>query len=128
MKKTKLHTLINPTFNAALNDLVSKELPAVVSFQLSKILREVREQNKEFQTTRMKLLQKYCQKDSKGNLKTNKEKTEYVLKDKEGFDKEYNELINLDIQHDQINLDSLESISVKPETLQALVGTVIKEP
>ena len=68
------------------------------------------------------------EKDKKGNIQIDAETQNYVMKSKPAFDKEYKELLEVTVTIGQISFEELGNISIKPEVLEVLVGTVIQEP
>jgi hypothetical protein len=126
--KSKLLSIVDNRFNLAFASLKNKEFPAAVSFQLTKISKEIQAHQELFDKTRMELINKYGEKDENGKVKENDETRMFVLADKESFNKEYKDLLELEVEHAVIPFSAIENLTLKPEILEPLVGVVISEP
>jgi len=126
--KSKLITLIEPRFASAIQSLAAKEMPAAASFQLAKMLKEIRGISTDFETTRQKLIAKYGQKDKDGNIKKDDKSRNYLLKDPKAYNKEYQDLLQVEVEHGQIPFALIQDLTIAPDVLEALVGVVITEP
>jgi len=86
------------------------QLPAKVSYWLSRLLVHLESFNKVYAGERKKLIEKWCDKDEKGKAK--EENGQYKLSEHmEEFNKEYQELLEIELDIDmaiiEIPLDSI---------------------
>jgi hypothetical protein len=122
----KISELMRPEFRVALAELMNSNLlPVETSWILLQVFEEVSGFQKNFEELRHKLLSKYGQKDAEGNLKMNDKKTEFLLADKAGFDKDYGSLLNLEVQLKQVPLSDVKEARISPVKLSCLVKTVV---
>ena len=102
----KLGVLKNAEF--ALSLLVQKELPIRLAFELNSIIDDVDDNLKRLEDFRVKLVEKYGEKNDKGEI--------IVKKSKLGsFQKEYDELLDseIDLKPVPISLKVLEDLNIK---------------
>lgn len=123
--KVKLSDLMRNEFQLALNVLMNGNLPIKTSYALLKVFDSVVEHQKYFEDIRLKLLDKYGKKDEAGKLLTNEAKSEYVLTDRPAFDKEYGDLLSLEVDISKIPLSYLAEAKLSPAMLSTLVKTVV---
>lgn len=124
-QSVRLGDVIDPLFQNALGILMGKTLPAQTAFKLLQIAKTVGEHQETFDKVRLGLITKYAEKDAEGIPKTNETKTQYLLKDKEGFDKEYNQLLTTKVEIQKIPLSCIEKVDLSAMLLQSLVKTVV---
>ena len=85
-------------------------LPAGISYALFKNENKIKSTLKVYESKRLDLVKKHASKDKDGAPKLNKEKTEFVIKNKKSFDKEYNEMIMANVEIDFHKFPSVETI------------------
>lgn len=89
----------------AINNLLSKDLPLLTSYELSKLIKELAQKQPIYQESKLKLLEKYGKKelDEKGGETGN-----YKLNDVEGYTKEHNKLLEIeeDYKFNTIKIDT----------------------
>jgi len=115
---------VNDVFslNEGLNTLSEKELPVGVAFNIQRINRVVGDELKTAEEMRVKLINKYKDKDlDNGQVKLKENKLGE-------FNKELDELLKQKVKIDvkKINIKELESISVTPKTL-GLLNTILED-
>lgn len=116
----KLHKIIDPLFYQAVTELSNSQLPVATSYALADILEKLQDERLKFEAVRQTLLDRHGDKDDKGTLKLNEAKTEYVLKDKEAFDKEYKELLEIDVSLPNFKLSQLGDAKLSPKAMLQL--------
>jgi len=121
----KLYKIILTDFHKSLNELSSLPVSVVFAYKLSELIEKVESETRKWQSARELLLQKYGDFDKNGKPKTNKDKTQYILKDKAAFDKEYNELINLDIELPKIRIDDIKELKITTQTIMNIKELLI---
>lgn len=126
--KSTLGLLTNPNFASALGRLVAKELPAATSFKLSKILKEVRQHQKDCEESRLELIKKFAELDDAGNPVVDEKTQSFKMVDRAGFDKEFSDLLDVEVEHGQLPFAAISDIVIGADVLDALVGTIITEP
>jgi len=117
--KIKLGSLNNVL--DSLNKLIDKEINIKTSYKLSKLFKQLANEYNIFEENRMKLINKYAEKDEIGNVRVNMENNSVFIIDnnKEKFNKEINELVNIEVEIfiEKIRLDDLGDIKVSPRDL-----------
>jgi len=102
----------------ALQELQGMDIPAAISFRVSKAMMTVEPLVKTIGTVRDSLLQKYSQKDEEGNQVTSGEGQEMTiaLEDPEGFHKELDTLLDAgnEVMIETIKVEDLGDVPVKP--------------
>jgi len=121
----KLYRVIDPKFTQALNELVSLPVSVAFAYKLTDLMEKVESECKKWRRARDMLLQKYGEKDKAGKLKTTKDKTQYVMKDRAAFDKEYDELINLDVDITKIKLDDVKDLKLSAKSVAQLKALIV---
>lgn len=125
-KKVKIAELMKQEFQIALSTLMnSTGIPAKTAWQMLQVFDAVVEHQKKYEELRMKLLLAYGRKDAEGNISMNEAKTEYLLMDKPKFDKEYKELLELEVEIPTIPLSSISEVRITPAMLSVLTRTVL---
>ncbi len=123
--KVKLADLMHPDFQAALSTLMNGVLPVRTSYLLVQTFESVVTHQKHFEEVRRKILDKYAKKTLDGRIEMNEQQTQYVLEDKAGFDKEYAELMAIEVEMPKVPLSYLGEVKLSPAMLSTLVRTVI---
>jgi hypothetical protein len=111
--------------NEGLKEILLKELPVKPAYWLARIAMKLETEIKTFEQARMGLINKYSNKDEKGNpaiKKTKDGQSQFDITDVEGFEKEFNELNSQEIEIDikPIKLADLGELNIKPVTLARL--------
>jgi len=120
-----------------LDVILAKELPVKTAYWLARFLDKIRSEMDAMEKARMKLVEKYVEKDKDGKLLFKKDKDgkqfdppQYDLTDDnmEKFNKEFAELSEEEIEIDfkPIKLEQLGDINLKPIVLVQL-GKLIEE-
>jgi len=116
LKLGELSTIIG-----SLNKLIDKEISIKTSYKLSKLTRNLMNEYKLYEDNRVKLINKYAEKDEIGNVKINKEDNTIIILDvnRDKFNNEFVELINIDIEieFEKIRLDDLGDVMISPRDL-----------
>jgi len=105
----------------SLNKLIDKEIPIKTSYKLSKLTKKIIDEYSIYEENRMKLINKYAEKDVDNNIIINKKdnSTTMIGENKINFNKEFTELINIEmeLEFEKIKLDDLGEISISPRDL-----------
>jgi len=118
-----------------LNDILGKEIPAKVAYWLARFLEKINSETNAMEKARLKLADKYAEKDEEGNLAILKDENGVSLnqyKFKDGnlakFAKEYEELSKeeFDVDFKPISIDRLDGIKLKPITLIQLAKIIVE--
>ena len=121
----KLYQVIDPGFQKALEELGQAPMPVSVGYRLTDLLERVSTETKKVRAIHQKLLAKHAQKNKNGSLKTNKERTEYLMEDRPAFDKDYGELINIEIELPKIKIDDIKDLKISPIAVSKLKPLII---
>ena len=96
--------------NDIINGLMDKNMPIVIGHKIQRNFKKIKEALDEFEQSRMKLVDKYANKDENGKpiIIDNR----FDIPDKSLFDVEYNELLNveIDIPFDTISFTALSDM------------------
>ena len=112
-----------------LTEIQTKEIPAKVSYWLARFSEKLQDELKSMEKARLKLIEKYAEKDKNGNPLFKKDKdgnqlNVYDFKDNnlEKFSVEFNDLLKEEFEVDlnPINISVLDDIKLKPITLMQL--------
>lgn len=121
MIKVQINDLLNST--EALQKLSKTDLKAKLAWQVARLLKAADKEIQEFNETRLKLIQKYGEKDESGELITDEKGNCKILPDSlDSFSTELNELVNSEIELNvnKIAIDDLDSISFTPADMNSL--------
>lgn len=122
MIKFKLRDLTN--IINAIKKIIQADLPVIHSYKISKILKKLDEEFQSFEMGRSKLLEKYGEKDGKGNFITDKDGMCKIKNDKQKeFAKDYKELLDIEVELDceKISLNLLMQNDIKLSSVDMLV-------
>lgn len=110
MHKTTLGEMV--TIREDMHKLFAQEMPAKISWKLSKFIKIMEDEYKLFEESRIKTLKKYV---PEGETQVPEDK-------KEEFTKELNDLLDaeLEIEIDPINIDDIGSVSISPIALSRI--------
>lgn len=114
---------IEPLYSFLSTDISDKEMPIKLSYKFSKLLTSIQSEFEFYQKKVTEILQKYGQKDKKG---------EYIIKDnsipfqdeyKEIASSQFEDLRNLEVTLPDITftLDELESLTLTPQQTTTLL-------
>lgn len=108
--------------------LMKKNLKGRTAFLLARIARELDKEYNSFNETRMKLVNKYAEKDGNGKVISNNGNTQILPEFIDDFNKEINELMNTTIQLNvtPIKLDDLSEVDFTPLEMFALEPFIIE--
>jgi hypothetical protein len=105
-----------------LDEINKIDLPVKPAYWLSRFTNKVVSEAKAFDTVRMKLIDKYSEKDEKGKPVIDDKSKEYKLVDREAFAKEFEELVEqeFEIDYKPVKLADLGDVKIKPVILAKL--------
>lgn len=112
---------------AKLREISQKQLPIKASYAIAKNLKKIEDELEIYYKEREKLIDKYAEKDENGKVKVD-ESGFIVFRDKEGWDKEIEELLAIenDIKIHTFPIDVLEGYNMSPAELM-LIEYMIEE-
>lgn len=113
--KLKLEHIANPQVTVALANLMGAELPAAISFKVYKLSEAIKKELTAFEAARKALVEKYAERDEKGELKTNENHYVFSDENQEVFNKEFQELVELDIELTGLKEKDLEKLADSPK-------------
>ncbi len=127
----KLGQIKDEAFTKLLQRMGRSQLPIQTAYKLKKIIDKINQENSTFESARLDLVKKYCEKDENGNPiaeKTDKGASyaKFTDENRELYTKEYNELIQIEFEIPQIPLSELSSLSLSVAELNLIEG-LIKE-
>lgn len=110
-----------------MNILLQKELPIKISYKLSRLNKILSDEYQQFEESRKKLIDKYGNKDSDGNLITQDDLVQFSEENRALFINEFSDLLDIDvhINFDPININELEDIKISPLDLLKLDSFII---
>lgn len=109
--------------------LAEMPLNIKVAYNIARIIREIEKENKTFEETRQKLLFKYGEKDSAGQLIINQNNQITIIPDQiKNYNKEIQELLDekIKLNVEPINLNDLGEIQITPAEIYQ-INMFIKE-
>lgn len=121
MINVKISSLLNGT--EALQKLAGADLKAKLAWQIARLLKAAEAELQSFNETRMTLIKKYGEKDTKGELITDEKGNCKILPENiNTFTTELNELLNteVEINVNKISIDDLENMSFTPSEMTLL--------
>ena len=100
---------------AGLPEVMKEKLPMKMSYWFARTIRELTDHTQDTEGVRKKLVEKYAAKDKKG--KFIEKDGQYDIKDIEGFNKEFQPILDqeIEIKYDGITLEELEKITGEQE-------------
>jgi hypothetical protein len=96
-------------------------MPIKTSYYLILLNSEIVKHTAIFEELRTQLIEKYGEKNETGGLKIDEQKSEYILSDKIGFDKEYKELLDISLELPGLSLKEVGELTLSPALTQYLV-------
>ena len=121
MITVKILDLVNGA--EALQKLANAPLKAKLAWQVAKLLQAAEKEIQDFNTTRMQLINKYGEKDDKGELVTDSDGNCKIIADSTtAFNAELSELLanEVEINGSKLKINDLESIDFTPSEISAL--------
>lgn len=114
-----IKSTINNLYNARniLQKLSSQSLPIKVSYGIAKVITAANEEFVTAEKQRAKLCEKYG--------KLNKEGTKYKIEDTEGFNKEYTDFLNLEVELNAKAIKLTDDIRLSAQEIIALENFII---
>lgn len=115
--------MITITANDMLNsigtfkEISEKPIQIKGAYAIARLIRELDKESTTFDESRRKIVEKYCQRDDSGEIKTNEDGNVFVQEDKvTEFNDELKSLLEteLEINADKIKLDTLGDIELSP--------------
>ena len=105
-----------------LSVIAQRKLPVKAGFAIAKNLNKIESVLNIYNKERQKLIDKYCEKDEEGKLKT--ENNTYEIKEgsKEDFNKESEELLEIENEIDihKFNIKELDGVEISVAELQTI--------
>jgi len=111
-----------------LKSIIEEKLPAKASYWLARDASKLSRELQTFEQTRLKIVEKYCKRDKKGEPIIDKENNQYDMADMVAFQKEFRTIMDEEIEIDlkTIALSELGDVKIKPLDLIKL-EKIIKE-
>lgn len=124
------HTTTNRALrmlHAALSQLSQIPLPSRVGFPIARTAAETTKVMEVFDKVRLDLVKRFAEKDEEGEPKVNEDAGTYVMTDTKAFDKEFEELLDAEVEVEVFTarIADLQSIEVAPAVLVALIDVVL---
>lgn len=117
----RLSDLATPALAQALQSVAQKEMNMKTAWAVSKLMEDRQAHLKTLESTRKVLLDKYCEKDDKGEFMTNDAKTQYVINDEKSYQKEYEDLVDVEVECTELKQEMIDNLgSITPAQLLAL--------
>lgn len=121
MINVKISDLLNAT--EVLQELSKKQLKARLAFDVSRLLKAADTEVTQFNEARMKVINKFGEKDENGELSTDENgNCRIVPSNIPDFNNELNELINAEVELNakKIKMDALEDLDFTPSDMVVL--------
>lgn len=121
MISVKINDLLNAT--DTLQELSRKSLKARLAFDVSRLLKAADVEVSQFNEARMKILQKYGEKDENGELVSDEKGNCRIANENlTDFNNELNELIGaqVELNANKISIDALDNLDFTPVEMVAL--------
>lgn len=109
-----------------IGDTFHDYLLAADSYAIAKTVQKIRPEYEIYERRRLQLVEKYGEKDEEGKIKV--KNGEYVFADRDGFEKEFNELYNVVVEIDTkpLSIESFAEIKgIKQSSFQILDKFII---
>lgn len=112
MKKIKLSEASSKLFMESMQNVLELNIPAKLSYGLTKAMNNINSELKSFEASRQKSLKKYCELDENGEVVSLEDKQAKFKSDsdKDLFLKEIKDLEDVEFECYGIKLDDLEAI------------------
>lgn len=112
--KIKIIDLVNS--KDALTKISNSEIKAYFSYIILKNIKKINEVLADYEKTRIKAVEKYCEKDQEGNPRTSDNNYEITNENKILFQQELNEIL---LKEEEIELELIPFIAIKDINLSA---------
>lgn len=125
MIKMTLNELMNAA--PALKELSEKNFMGATTFKIARLIREVDKEIKTFEEERMKIVNKYGEKDENGELASQEDGTVKIIEDKiNECNQELVDLLNaeVEINAEKLKEEVFEKIELTPALVIAIEGLV----
>jgi hypothetical protein len=116
----KLGVIVGANFKRAVEELARKPLKMKLAYQLTDLLEIVDKETVRFEKLRTDLVKRYGQLDDSGKPKLNEAQTEFIIQDREAFNREFEELLHIDIALPRFKVADFENIDISALTLLQL--------
>ena len=123
----KIGQLLQPNLVSKLAELAKCPVEVKTAMKLATILETIQSVELNFESKRMELLKKYGKLDKKGNLKVSKDKTKYLMADQKGFQKEFKQLVDQEVEIPKLSLSDLEELKISAENLLILKPLLMED-
>ena len=120
--------LTNQDFINVFNQLLQESMPMATAYQLLIIQDELKTHHANFDTLRQQLIARYGETDAAGALMLNEGRTQYKLRDVSEFNREFVELMNLQVPVSKIPLSHLDNLKLSPANLRLLMDSIVRAP
>lgn len=112
--KIKIIDLVNS--KDALTKISNSEIKAYFSYIILKNIKKINEVLADYEKTRIKAVEKYCEKDQEGNPRTSDNNYEITNENKILFQQELNEIL---LKEEEIELELIPFVAIKDINLSA---------
>lgn len=112
--KIKIIDLVNS--KDALTKISNSEIKAYFSYIILKNIKKINEVLADYEKTRIKAIEKYCEKDEEGKPRTSDNNYEITNENKILFQQELNEIL---LKEEEIELESIPFVAIKDINLSA---------
>ena len=121
MIKLTINELLNST--EILQKLASKELKARLALEVARMLKSAEKEIQDFNEVRMKLINKYGEKDENGELITDEKGNCKIMQDEiKNFSSELNDLVGteVEINANKLKIEQIENLDFTPAEMSML--------
>lgn len=122
--KVSYGDVASPHLQVALIELDSQNLPLKAEHALIGFRKQILEHYGNYETLRMKLVEKHGSRDEAGVLLMNEKKTNYTMSNQEEFDKEFAELCGLEVELNGLPYAPFENVILAPGPRKTLMKFV----
>jgi hypothetical protein len=116
----KFSELVRPEFQAALQELIELPLPILTAYKLHGATERVTAELSKFQQLHAKLIYAHGVLGEDGKVRTNEDGSEYLVKNRELFEADFNELLAIDVDIPRIPLEDLKDCKLSTKSLALL--------
>ena len=122
----KLGIFANQDFVTTVNEFIEIELPAKISYKISKIHQELAVENEKFELAKREILLKHAEKDEDGEYEKDENGNIKILnEDLEKLNTDLNELSNTEFTVGLIRIEELGDINIPPRFLSLLSDIIV---
>lgn len=112
---------IKEEFQLAINKLKTQSMPIKNAHKILIFTQALAKHVEMFEELRFKLIEKYGEKAPDGTIALNPTKTGFMISDKIAFDKEFKELLDIEIDIEGLPLNAVEDLNLTPVLTQTLL-------